>query len=181
MPDDLIWQEDRSTILKALGVLDPAGQPTARLDVVKGVQLVRVTQESWQKERDKMIATCRQCHSSNYVKEELQKGDQMVKEADHLVAEAIRIVAGLYQDKILAKPDNYAYEYPDLLTFRDSPTPIEQHLFVMFLEHRNRSFQGAFHNNPDYTFWYGYSELKQDLTEIKSMAEELRMRAARAK
>jgi hydroxylamine dehydrogenase len=181
MPEDIIWQEDRTTILKALGVLDPAGQPTARLDVVKGAQLARITQEDWQKERDKMAASCKQCHSPNYVKTELQKGDQMIREADHLMAEAIRIVAGLYQDKILAKPENYTYDYPDLLTFRDSPTPIEQRLFVMFLEHRNRSFQGAFHNSPDYTFWYGWSEMKQDLTAIKSMAEELRMHAAQAK
>jgi hydroxylamine dehydrogenase len=175
MPEDIIWQEDRATILKALGVLDPAGQPTARMDVFKGTQLIRITQEEWQKERDKMAATCKQCHSPNYVKTELQKGDQMIREADHVMAEAIRIVAGLYQDKILARPENYAYDYPDLLTFRDSPTPIEQRLFVMFLEHRNRSFQGAFHNSPDYAFWYGWSEMKQDLTAIKSMAEELRM------
>ena len=182
MPEDIIWQEDRATILKALGVLDPAGQPTGRLDVIKAAQVARLTQEDWQKERDKMIATCNQCHSSNYVKAELQKGDQMIKEADHLMAEAIRVVAGLYQDKVIAKPENYAFEYPDLLTFRDSPTEIEQRLFVMFLKHRNRAFQGAFHNNPDYAFWYGWSEMKQDLTAIKSMAEEMRMhQAARAK
>ncbi|MEJ2111405.1 MAG: multiheme c-type cytochrome, partial [Acidobacteriota bacterium] len=111
MPEDIIWQEDRSTILKALGVLDPAGQPTARLDVVKGVQLARLTQEEWQKERDKMIDTCKQCHSANYVKAELQKGDQMIKEADHVMAEAIRTVAFLYQDDILTKPETYAYDY----------------------------------------------------------------------
>ena len=79
MPDDIIWKEDRTTILQALGVLDPAGQPTARLDVVKGAQVARLTQEDWQKERDKMIATCKQCHSANFAKAELQKGDQMIK------------------------------------------------------------------------------------------------------
>jgi hypothetical protein len=51
----------------------------------------------------------------------------------------------------------------------------------MFLEHRNRAFQGSFHNSPDYSLWYGWSEMQRDLTEIKSLAEELRMRhAARA-
>ena len=174
MPDDVSWKEDRSTILKALGVLDPAGQPTARLDVVKGAQLARLTQEDWQKERDTMTATCQQCHSAAFVKSELQKGDQMIKEADHLMADAIRTVAGLYQDKILAKPETYAYDYPDLLAFHDSPTSIEQKLFVMFLEHRNRAFQGTFHASPDYALWYGWGERQRSLTEIKTMAADMR-------
>ncbi len=37
----------------------------------------------------------------------------------------------------------------------------------MFLEHRMRTFQGTFHANPDYSFWYGWSEMQRDLTEIK--------------
>jgi hydroxylamine dehydrogenase len=174
MPEDPVWKDDRTTILKALGVLDPAGQATARLDVVKGAQLVRVTEEDWQKERDKMTATCKQCHAAAFVKSELQKGDMMIKEADHVMAEAIRTVAGLYQDGILKKPESYTYNYPDLLTFHDSPTPIEQKLFVMFLEQRNRTFQGTYHENPDYALWYGWSEMQRSLTDIKSMAQDLR-------
>ena len=76
MPDDILWKQDRTTILQAIGVLDPAGNATKRLDVVKGAQVARLTQEDWQKERDKMITTCNQCHSVNFVKGELQKGDQ---------------------------------------------------------------------------------------------------------
>jgi len=37
-----------------------------------------------------------------------------------------------------------------------------------------RAFQGAFHANPDYTFLYGWAEMRSDLVEIKYMAEELR-------
>jgi hypothetical protein len=177
MPDDVLWTQDRATILKALGVLDPAGNPTARLDVVKGAQVARLTQEDWQKERDKMLATCGQCHAAGFAKAELEKGDRMIKEADRLMAQAINTVADLYKDGVIPKPKNYAYNFPDLLTFRDAPTPVEQHLFVMFLEQRNRSFQGAFHNNPDYAFWYGWSELQRSLTDIKYMAEEMRRNA----
>ena len=93
---------------------------------------------------------------------------------DVLMAKAIRIVAGLYKDGILKKPENYAYPFPDLLTFHDAPTPVEQELFVMFLEHRMRTFQGTFHANPDYALWYGWSEMRRSLSEIKHMAEELR-------
>ena len=174
LPDNPVAKEDRIAILQALGVLDPTGKPTGRLDVIKGAKVARLTQEDWQKERDKTIKTCNQCHSANFVKLELQQGDQIITDADHLMAEAIRTVAALYKDGVLAKPANYSYPFPDLLTFQDAPTPIEQRLFVMFLENRNRTFQGMFHNNPDYTWWYGYSELQRDLTEIKYMAEELR-------
>jgi hypothetical protein len=90
------------------------------------------------------------------------------------MAEAINIVAALYKDGILQKSNTYAYAYPDLLTFHDAPSEIEQKMFVMYLEHRMRTFMGAFHANPDYAFWYGWSEMVRSLTEIKSIAKELR-------
>jgi hypothetical protein len=174
LPEDKQWAADQATILQALGVLDPEGNPTARLDVVKAANVARLTQEDWQKERDKMLKTCNECHSLNFAKAELEKGDEMIQAADRLMAEAIQIVAGLYKDGTLEKPESYAYPFPDLLTFHDAPTRIEQTLFVMFLKHRMRTFQGAFHANPDYALWYGWSEMRQDLSEIKLMAEELR-------
>jgi hypothetical protein len=174
MPEDKQWAADRATILQGLGVLDPDGKPTGRLEVVNAADVARLDQNSWQIERDKMIKTCNQCHSINFAKGELEKGDNMIKEADHLMAEAIRTVAGLYKDGIIKKAKSYAYNFPDLLTFHDAPTTIEQTLFVMFLEHRMRTFQGTFHANPDYALWYGWSEMQRDLTEIKTIAEELR-------
>jgi len=174
MPEDKQWAADRATVLQGLGVLDPEGNPTARLDVVKAANVARLTQEDWQTERDKMLKTCNDCHSLNFAKSELEKGDQMIKEADRLMAEAIQIVASLYKDGTLKKPESYAYPFPDLLTFHDAPTLIEQELFVMFLEHRMRTFQGTFHANPDYALWYGWSEMQRSLAEIKQIAKELR-------
>jgi len=174
MPEDKLWAEDRAVILQALGVLDPQGKPTPRLDVVKAAGVARLTQEDWQKERDKMLRTCNQCHSNNFAKGELEKGDRMIQEADHLMAEAIRTVAALYKDNLIPKPAGYTHPFPDLLTFHDAPTEIEQKLFVMFLEHRMRTFQGTYHANPDYALWYGWSEMRRDLTEIRTIAAELR-------
>ena len=174
LPEDEQWAADQVTILQALGVLDPEGNPTARLDVVKAADVARLTQEDWQAERDKMIQTCSQCHSSNFARAELAKGDDMIRQADRLLAEAIRVIAGLYQDGILEMPEYYSYAFPDLLAFHDAPTPIEQTLFVMHLKHRMRAFQGVFHMNPDYALWYGWSEMVRDLAEIKEMAADLR-------
>ena len=86
----------------------------------------------------------------------------------------------LYEDGILEKPEAYAYAFPDLLTFHDAPTAIEQRLFEMHLKHRMRAFQGVFHNNPDYALWYGWSEMVRDLQEIKERAAELREKAGAA-
>jgi len=174
MPEDKQWAADRATILQALGVLDPDGKPTPLLNTVKAADLARLTQEDWQRERDKMLNTCNQCHSANFAKQQLEYGDDMIRNADHLMAEGIRVVALLYKDGILPKPANYQYAFPNLLTFHDAPTVIEQKLFVMYLEHRMRTFQGTFHASPDYALWYGWSEMQRDLTEIKELAEEMR-------
>jgi hypothetical protein len=174
MPEDKQWAADRVTILQALGVLDPQGKPTARLDAVKAADIARLTEESWQAERNKMLATCKQCHSGNFAKSQLELGDDMIKRTDHVMAEGIRTVAALYKDGYLQKPKSYSAAFPDLLTFHDAPTVIEQKLFVMFLEHRMRTFQGTFHASPDYALWYGWSEMQRDLTEIKEMAADMR-------
>jgi hypothetical protein len=180
LPEDKQWAADRATILEALGVLDPDGKPTALVDTVKAADLARLTQEDWQRERDKMIKTCDQCHADNFARQQLQQGDDMIRNADHLMAEAIQIVAGLYRDGVIPKPKNYAYAFPNLLTFHDAPTVIEQKLFVMYLEHRMRTFQGTFHASNDYAMWYGWSEMQRDLTEIKELAATMRQNHTRA-
>ena len=171
---DKQWTDDRVTILQALGVLDPQGKPTARLDVVKAADVARLSQEAFDAERNKMLKVCGQCHSGSFAKTQLALSDGLIRDVDHLMAEAIRTVAGLYQDGTLSKPKGYASAFPDLLTFHDAPTPVEQRLFVMFLEHRMRAFQGAFHANPDYVTWYGWSEMVRDVADIKEMAESMR-------
>jgi hypothetical protein len=178
LPEDPQWKADQVTILQALGVLDPEGNPTGRLDVVKAGDVARLTQEDFDRERKKMIDTCSQCHATKYAEGELKKAEDVLREADHLLAEGIRVITGLYQDGTLEKPESYAYAFPDLLTFHDAPSVIEQRLFEMHLKHRMRAFQGAFHANPDYALWYGWSEMVRDLSEIKRMA--LEMRSAKA-
>lgn len=86
------------------------------------------------------------------------------------------MVAGLYKDRVLQRPRNDSYAFPNLLTFHDAPTVIEQKLFVMYLEHRMRTFQGTFHASPDYAMWYGWSEMQRDLTEIRELAADMRQK-----
>ena len=174
--DDPEWMGYRVKILQALGVLDMKGNPTARLDLVKAGKIARLSKEEFQAERDKMIGICSQCHGRSYAKKQLDDADALIKSADKLMAEAITIVQDLYKDGILTKPKGWTIA-PDLLQFYDAQTPIEQELHVMFLEFRMRTFQGAFHMNPDYVNWYGWGPMKEALTFIKHEAKNMRTAA----
>ncbi len=176
---DAEWMGYRTTILKGMGVLDPAGKPTGRLDVVKAGKVARLSKEEFDKERGKYVAICQQCHSPNFVKENFKNADQMGKEADKLFSEAISIVADLYQQGIIKQKEGQPYAYPDLLTFYDVDTKIEQTLYEMFMDHRMKTFQGAFHLNPDYTTWYGYAKMKKDVVEIREMAADMKKKAVK--
>jgi hydroxylamine dehydrogenase len=174
LPEDARWKADQVTILKALGVLDPAGKPTTFLEVVKAARMARVTQEEWQAERTRMLETCKACHSEGFASSNLRRGDRSIQEADRLMAEAIEIVAALYRDGLLRRSKEQPHDYPSLLQFHDSPSVVEQRLFVMFSEHRMRTFQGAFHQSPDHALWDGWSAMQRDLAEIRERAADMR-------
>ncbi len=167
LPEDPQWREDQITILQALDVLDSDGNPTSKIEVFKDADVARLTQEDFDRERNKMIKTCNECHSSSFTNEQFVNAEKLLKDVDHLLAEGIREIAALYEDGILVKPKSYFYSFPDL-------KPIEQTLFEMHLKHRMRAFQGAFHMNPDYSLWYGWSEMVRDLADIKHMAAQMR-------
>ena len=176
--EDKEWLGYRVTILKALGVLDANGKPTKRLELVKAAKLARLDKKSFDDERAKMLAICEKCHSANFAKENLKNADLMIKASDKLFAEAIEVVAGLYRDGIIKKKTNQAtWPYPDLLNFYEVDTHIEEILYEMFMDHRMKTFQAAFHGMPDYTTWYGYAKLKKDLVEIKELAAQMRREA----
>ena len=188
-PSDPQWKQDRITILKALGVLNPVtGEPTALLETVKKLDMVRLTQDAWQVQRDRKIAICARCHSRTYARKQLEMGDEMLRKADRLMAQAIDIVADLYKDGIILKPEAYPFNYPNLLFFMRTGggnlnrlSHIDQILLKMFLKHRMRTFQGFFHINPDYAYWYGWAAMVEDFGEIQESARLMRATHANAK
>jgi len=171
--DDAEWMADRAVILQGLGVLDWEGNPTARIEAVKAADLARLTKEAFAAERDEMVAICANCHGEGFALAQMKSGDEMLRQADTLMADAILTVKALYDDGILEKPEGWNFA-PDILQFYDAPTAIEQDLWVMFLEYRMRTFQGAFHANPDYMHWYGWAEMKNTLARVKREAAALR-------
>jgi hypothetical protein len=167
------WMGYRATILMGLGVLDAEGQPTALLEVVKAGDLARLDAETFDAERKRITDTCGKCHSKSFWEANIKNGDQMLKEADKIFAEAINIVAGLRKDGIIEVAEGEGV-YPQLLSFYEVDTAVEQHLYDMFMDYRMKTFQGAFHINPDYTTWYGYAKMKQALAEIKELDKQMR-------
>jgi hypothetical protein len=121
-----------------------------------------------------MIVACKGCHAEGFARSQLQRGDRTLREADRLMAEAIEIVAGLYRDGLLEKGKEQRFAYPNVLQFHDAGSPIELRLFVMFMDHRMKAFQGAFHDSPDHALWYGWSEMQRDLVEIRAAAKAMR-------
>ena len=168
--EDPEWMDYRVSILKALGVLDPAGEPTARLDVVKAGKVARLTKEDFDAERARFVEICERCHTPSFVATQFKSADEMVKEIDKIFAEAIEIIADLYRAEVIAYDHRPGAEYPDLLEFYDVDTKIEQILYEMFMDHRMKAFQGTFHMNPDYATWYGYAKMQKDLVEIRELA-----------
>lgn len=174
--EDAEWMGFRVSILKGLGVLDAGGEPTALLDVVKAGDMARLDAESFTAERTRITDTCKTCHSSHFVEQNMRDADQMLKEADRLFSEAIELIASLRRDGLIKVGEGEGV-YPQLLSFYEVDTHIEQVLYEMFMDHRMKTFQGAFHNNPDYSTWYGYAKLKKDLAEIQEEAAQLRAAA----
>jgi hydroxylamine dehydrogenase len=164
-------------ILKALGVLDENGEATERLEAVKAAKIARLTEEEFQAQRAKSETICSNCHSATYVAVQMAASDDIIREADKMMAEAIRTVRALYADGLLQVPEGWVYA-PDLLQFYEARNSIEQELYVMFMEYRMRAFQGAFHVNPDYMHWYGWAAMKESLRKITDEAKRIRESAA---
>ena len=175
--DDPQWTLDRALILQAAGILDASFQPTERfVEIVVQAQAARGPEE-FNELRTQMKANCNKCHSMGFVNEHFKASDEIVKAADREFAKAIAAVQGLYKDGILQKPEGWKYA-PDLLQYYDAKTKIEQELYLIMLEYRQRTFQGAFHVSNDYMHWYGWAPLKTAVNTI--LEEEKRMRAEHA-
>lgn len=172
--DDPQWTFDRALILQAAGVLDENLQPTERfVEIVVQGQAARGPDE-FNKLRAEMKHNCNTCHSKEFVQAHFDASDSIIKAADHEFAKAIQAVQGLYKDGILEKPEGWKYA-PDLLQYYDAKSSVEQELYLIMLEYRQRTFQGAFHVSNDYMHWYGWAPLKTSVNNI--LQESQRMRA----
>jgi hydroxylamine dehydrogenase len=155
------------------------------------LQDITVTPEN-QAKRNEMIKVCLTCHSEDKARGYLESADAHKLAGDALVVEARGILAGLYRDKLiepshaqvsaglLPGPRFTAIDLPGGAAAH-SPTsiyydvsPIEREYFDMFFFSALKSYKGAFHMSPDYSWWYGYADVLGHLATIRDHAERLR-------
>ena len=173
--EDPEWEAAKAEILKALRVLDPQGNPTPLLDIVTQLKMVRTDPYEFIVARDRLLGVCSDCHSRNFALQYLTAADRVVRETTIQLAEAIKAVKeareqGIYPPRP-GEPDN---PYPFLLNFYEEPSSVDREVWLMFLEYRMRAFQGMFHANPDYTHWYGWSEMRRAMGDILEDIDEAR-------
>ena len=156
-------------------------------------QLADITQTPEnQAKRAEMIKLCLVCHSEDKARGYLASADAHKLAGDALVIEAREILKGLYDDGLiepshatrsaglLAGPRFTAIAL-DQATAQHSPaslyfdvTPIEREYFDLFFFSALKSYKGAFHMSPDYSWWYGYADVLGHLATIRDEAETIR-------
>jgi hypothetical protein len=136
--------------------------------------------------REQMLSVCTACHTGEAAKRSLNDADAIERQSRELVEEARAIVEKLHQEGILLPPVSERPKHPLLAdAFTTGPhmlyennSSIEGTFFKMRTFYAAMAFKGAFHQNPDYTHWYGNAPLKLALSEIKSQAAQLRQISA---
>jgi hypothetical protein len=173
LDDDPEWVLNRALILQAAGILDANLQPTERfVEIVVQGRAARGPEE-FNQIRTAMKENCNKCHARGFVDMHMRASDEILRAADAEFAKAIVAVQNLYKDGILQKPESWSFA-PDLLQFYDAKTSVEQELYLIMLEYRQRTFQGAFHASNDYMHWYGWAPLKTAVNNILEESKRLR-------
>jgi hydroxylamine dehydrogenase len=156
---------------------------------------ITVTDENRAK-RNEMVKVCLTCHAESKARGYLESADAHKLAGDALVIEARQILSGLYADGLiqpshaqvsaglLQGPRFTAIDLPGGIAFH-SPTslyydvtPVEREYFDMFFFAALKSYKGAFHMSPDYSWWYGYAEVLGHLASIRDAAQRLREAAS---
>ncbi|MBK9516784.1 MAG: cytochrome C [Anaeromyxobacter sp.] len=176
LPEDAGWAADQRALFVALGVLDPAGGAGPRAEAVEAAGLVHLDRIDFQNERYRLSQACRQCHGAAFIREALDQRDGLIRRADALCATAVRAVADLYRDGLLA-PDGPA-PHPDLVR-APAGHPVERQLAEMFFDHRAKLLATAFHMSGDAAGWM--AALERDLAAVQRQARQLRAPAPPAR
>jgi hydroxylamine dehydrogenase len=142
--------------------------------------------------RDEMVKVCLTCHSEVKARDYLRSADAHKLAGDALVVEAREILAGLYEDGLVEPghgqlasgllagprfsavelPGEMAQHWPAGLYFNVSS--IEREYFDMFFFSNLKSYKGAFHMSPDYSWWYGYADVLGHLARIRDEDHSIR-------
>lgn len=182
-----MWQTSMHGVLYGAG--DSKGAPTCVTchmdkgthDVSRGIAVGRPSHLK-EKARGVMLDICARCHTRKMAERSLSDADSIEEQSRAMVDEARQIVEALGNEGLLVPEPAERKPHPlfgqTLVVgphmLYEGISSIEAKYFRMKMFHYMSAFKGAFHQNPDYSHWFGNAPLKMALSEIKSDAELLR-------
>ena len=158
--------------------------PKGSHNVSRGISsgLPKEAGDGRKQERELMLGTCNACHTRNFAARNLDDGDAIELQSKALVQEAQVIIDGLQKEGLLSpapaeRPPHPLFgrnfvQGPHMLY--ENLSSVESTFFKMKAFYAISAYKGVFHQNPDYSHWYGNAPMKLALSEIKSEAALLR-------
>jgi len=146
----------------------------------------RYDEAQTQKKRDFMLDLCVKCHGRNFSRRELDNTDAIREQSTAMVEQAAEIIRELHDEGLLDPMPDERPPHPlrgnelvlDQQILFEDVSHIERLYFKMKKFDLAKTLVGGYHQNPDYTHWYGNAELKMDLVDIRAEASRLRRLAA---
>lgn len=139
-------------------------------------------------QREKMLDLCQNCHARGFAARDLRAADAVRQQTLDLVDQARSIIRDLDDRGLLDPQPESRIGHPqrgqtlvlDGAMLYEDISHIESLFFRMNKFASAKTFKGAFHQNPDYTHWYGNAEVKLLLNDIRGEASRLRQRAGQS-
>jgi len=140
--------------------------------------------EKFVAQRQAMLDICISCHARSFAERELKNADAVRRQTLALVEEARKIIRDLDDRGLLDPGPKERPAHPqrgdrlvlDGAMLYEDISHIEALFFRMNKFAAAKTFKGAYHQNPDYTHWYGNAEVKLLLNDIQGEARRLKER-----
>lgn len=167
-------------------VAQATGEPTCvtcHTDPENNHYIIQLKGEHEEEGREKLWNNCLQCHTEEYVEDARRNVNAIKKESNRIVAEAKKIIVGLYEDGILEPSPGSLLDENGVPMLNAKGTSyshvshIENLMFELFKYAQATTIKGAQHFAPDYAHWHGLADLWNKYLAIKREAERLRMEA----
>ena len=136
--------------------------------------------ERLEQARQLMLDVCNRCHARNFAHERLLIADFIHENSKMVQMEAYDIVTALAAAGIgfygsdtdrPVNPENGNNDPLVNMKIRNL-TELEKTYFDIMKYDQIKAWKGAYHFNPDYTHWYGWTDLNMRLGEIADLATQ---------
>jgi len=126
-----------------------------------------------------MLSVCTTCHAQNFADEKLLVADLIHENAKSVQLEAFDLVQALAAADVgpygvgarPVNPESGTNDWEANMLIRNL-TELEREYFHVMKYDQVKTWKGAYHFNPDYTHWYGWTELNLKLGAMGDIATQ---------